>query len=186
MSKIFAVAALVGAAGFASANMVDLVVVDNGGLLPGFTYDLVVTVDAGDDWTSASIMGDTDGVFYQDAVGGDAEPNSALFGVFPELEFDSFFANPPALFDGSNPGFADGPVWTDSTVTATWFDTNTDDLGGTYTIARFTTDSVDGYLHVEGAMTYALTGGQLFDYSITVPAPASIALLGLAGLIRRR
>ncbi len=184
MSKIFAVAALVGAAGFASANMVELVEVDNGGLLPGYrTFDLVVTVDAGDDWTSASINAVSTGVFYQDGVGGDTEPNSALFGVFPELEFDSFFANPPALFDGSNPGFADGPLWTDSTVAATWFDTP-DSGGGVFTVARFT---FTGELEGAGAMTYALSGGQLFDYSFnTIPAPASIALLGLAGLIRRR
>ncbi len=185
MSKIFAVAALVGAAGVASANMVDLVAVDNQGLVSGFTYDLVVTVDvSGDDWTSASIAANTDGTFFQHGFGGDAEPSQALVNAFPDLAYDSFFAAPPILFDDI-PGFAEGPVWTASTVTATWFDTDNTGLG-TFTIARFTTDSADGFLHVEGAVTYAATGGELFDYSITVPAPASAALLGLAGLVSRR
>jgi hypothetical protein len=197
MSKIFAVAALVGAAGFASANMVDLVQVDNttgnaDSLHPNFdnegwfTYDLVVTVDDGDDWTSASMDALTDGVFIQHSLGGNGDPSPALIGLYPALAFDSFFDSPPTVLDGNGPGgFAEGPIWTDSTVTATWFDVD-DTGGGTFTLARLTFDSPDGFLTVAGAMTYANTGGELFPYEITVPAPASAALLGLAGLVSRR
>jgi hypothetical protein len=159
-----------------------------------YTFDLMITVTGGDDWTSsAADVVLTSGTFFQHPFGGDAEPNSALFGSFPALEYDSFFASPAALFDGANPGFASGPDWTDTTVSATWFDTP-DDGDGTFTIARFTilapTVPGDGVLgSIVGSSTAKLTGGDLiaFNLPIAVPAPGSAMLLGLAGLaIRRR
>ena len=66
-----------------------------------------------------------------------SSPTRRSSSSFPALEYDSFFAAPAALFDNVNPGFASGPVWTDTTVSATWFDTP-DTGDGTYTLARFT------------------------------------------------
>ena len=186
MSKIFAVAALVGAAGFASANMVDLVEVDNGGLLgPDYrTFDLVVTVDPGDDWTSASATAMVDGVFYQDALGSDIEPGQALVDLSRRWRLTRSSPLRTPSLTASTPASPTAPCGTgDTDVAATWFDTP-DTGDGVFTIARF---SFTGDLWISGALTYAASGGTLFDYSLTtVPAPASIALLGLAGLIRRR
>jgi hypothetical protein len=207
-----AIALLVGAS-TALGNSMELVEVDNttgnaDALYPAFddagwrTFDLVVNVDAGDDWLATSahpagvvqpgevVFGSyhglgsvTDGLFFQHTLGTDVEPNSALFAIYPAIEFDTFFANPPILFDSPGASFAAGPDWTDQTLYAVWFDTP-DTGGGDFTIARFT---FQGDLWVEGYTQFKSAGGELFGYSLTtVPAPGSLALLALAGLIRRR
>ncbi|MFG0251739.1 MAG: hypothetical protein ACF8NJ_02560 [Phycisphaerales bacterium JB038] len=211
-ARLSAIGLLVSASAALGHSMA-LVEVDNttgnaDSFYPGFddagwrTFDLVVTVDPGDDWLATSahpagvvqpgevVFGNyhgqgsvTDGLFFQHTLGGNEEPNSALFSLYPALEFDSFFANPPALFDGESASFAAGPDWTDQSVYAVWFDTP--DYGdGTFSIARFT---FTGDLWVEGYTQFRTSGGDLFGYSLTtVPAPANLALMGLAGLIRRR
>ncbi len=208
-----AIALLVGAS-TALGNSMELVEVDNttgnaDSLYPAFddagwrTFDLVVNVDAGDDWlaTSAHPAGvvqpgevvfgsyhgqgtQTDGAFFQHSLGSNNDPNPALVAVYPALAFDSFFDSPTDILDGSGPGgFAAGPDWTDQTLYAVWFDTP-DTGGGDFTIARFT---FQGDLWVEGYTQFKSAGGELFGYSLTtVPAPGSLALLALAGLIRRR
>ncbi|MFG0251737.1 MAG: hypothetical protein ACF8NJ_02550 [Phycisphaerales bacterium JB038] len=185
MSKLSFTAALFIAAGTISANVVYIDWVDNGNLIPGYsTFDLMVAVDPGDDWTSASITANViNGEFFQHDVGGDAEPNSALFAVFPALEYDSFFANPPALFDGLNPGFASGPIWTSTSIEAVWFDT-LDSGGGDFTLARFTITE-GAYLVGGGDVTYRNSGGDLYPY-ILWPTPGTAAPLLLAGLACRR
>ncbi|MFG0252731.1 MAG: hypothetical protein ACF8NJ_07665 [Phycisphaerales bacterium JB038] len=203
MRNLFAAAIVLAAGSIAAADVSHyLMAVDNTGgygdaQLPTtadhYTWDLMINVSGGDDWTSsAADVVLTAGTFYQHPFGGDTEPNSALFASFPGLEYDTFFASPPALFDNVNPGFASGPDWTDTTVSATWFDTP-DDGDGVYTIARFTiyAPSVPGngiVGNITGSSTAKLTGGDLlpFDLNFVVPAPGTAALLGLAGLAVRR
>jgi hypothetical protein len=179
--KALLLTASVGLAAFApssSANWVCMRPVDNttGNLDPTYptfddegwrTFDLIVFVDAGDDWTSATIdLEFYDGTFFQHDLGGDMEPPSALIDPIPALEFDSFFANPPALFDGINPRFADGPYWTDSTIQGTWYDLN--DTGeGCFRIFRFTTQATQIFGEVEA--TYTNSGGQQFSYDLSWP-----------------
>jgi hypothetical protein len=197
----------------AQGHSMALVEVDNtignaDSFYPGFddegwrTFDLVLTVADGDDWLTASVHPagvvqpdevtfgtfhgqgtQTDGVLFQHAAGSDIEPSAALLPIYPALEFDSFFANPPALFDGENPSFALGPDWTDQTVKAVWFDTPNHG-GGTFTLLRLT---FTGDVWVEGYVTFRSTGGDLLGFSLTtVPAPSGVVLFGLAGLVRRR
>ncbi|MFG0251738.1 MAG: hypothetical protein ACF8NJ_02555 [Phycisphaerales bacterium JB038] len=131
------------------------------------TFDLIVFVDAGDDWTIASIdLQLLGGTFFQHGLGGDLEPPSALIDVFPALEFDSFFASPPALFDGINPQFVDGLHWTDSTVQALWFDT-VDSGEGCFTLARFTTKA--NHLIGSVVLNFANSGGEIFPFDISWP-----------------
>jgi hypothetical protein len=133
------------------------------------------------DWTAASTDASVDGVFFQHAAAGDVEPTLGLLADFPVAEFDTFFADPPELFDDSPPGFAEGPYWTANTVQATWFDIDDSDPG-TYTVARFTFRSD---LWIEGNMTFG--SDNLWPYEFTtVPAPATGLLLALPPLARRR
>ncbi len=200
MRNLFAAAIVLAAGSIASASVSHyLLPVDNtSGYVDSqaptsadhYTFDLMISVTGGDDWTSSAVVGNlTAGTFYQHPFGGDTEPNSALFGSFPALAYDSFFAAPAALFDNINPGFASGPVWTDTTVTATWFDTP-DTGDGDYTLARFTIYAPGGPVGtLVGSSTAKLSGGDLipFNLNIPIPAPGSAMLLGLAGLaIRRR
>lgn len=213
MKSVLASVGLLAGASVALGNSMALVEVDNttgnaDALYPDFddegwrTFDLVVNVDDGDDWltTSAHPAGvvqpdevdfgsfhgqgtKTSDTFFQHDLGGDGEPTVGLISLYPALEFDSFFATPPDLFDGEGPSFADGPDWTDDSVYAVWFDVE-DDGGGTYTIARFT---FKGDLWVEGYTQFDSSAGELWGYSFTtIPAPSSLALLGLAGLVSRR
>ncbi len=96
-----------------------------------FTFDLVVTVTADNDWTtqySYVELVHPEVAFFNHLFGVDHEPNPALFGPYPALEFDSFYASPPEIDDLCNPDFAlGGPDWTDTSVEATWFQTGYDD-----------------------------------------------------------
>ncbi|HEB61262.1 MAG TPA: PEP-CTERM sorting domain-containing protein [Phycisphaeraceae bacterium] len=194
MSKIFAVAAVVFAAGAASAGIVSttLVPVDNSAAdaqIPGFsttydTYDLVIEVEAGDDWTSTSAEATTTGLFYDDALGGDtAVP--AFWPVFPALEFDSYYLNTEG--PAGPLGFAGAVISDPSFKSATWFDTPPNGGDGVFAVARYTVDE-GADLTIVGAHTTIDGGGTLYTYSVTtVPAPGTLALLGLGGLaIRRR
>lgn len=202
MNASYTMVALLGASCVASANMVSLVQVDNTtfGLDPVYpnfdtedwqTTDLVVHVDPGDDWTSASAYAVTNGGYFQHYAGNDYEPNPGLIVPFPALAFDTFFTNPPTpFFDGNYPVFSAGPIWTVSTVAASWYDTQNTG-GGNFTIARFTykypfPNPGQATLQIQGFVTYANSGSQQFPFEFTVPAPGSAALLGLSGLLARR
>ena len=100
----------------------------NGGVTH-FTFDLIAIVDIDNDWTtqasSVELVGD-DLTFFQHFLSVNTEPNSGLFEDYSALEFDSFFADPPALFDHSHPQFAIGPVWGPTSVDTIWFDSSRD------------------------------------------------------------
>lgn len=160
------------------------------------SYDLVGTVDAGDDWTStamkASISG---GSFYNDALGGNSQPNPALFPFAPNLPWDTFATQPEGWPNtpgqGAGIGFAGTPNFLATSVDATWFDTPTNGGGGSWVLARLTVTGLQtGWvLKVDGTHTTVKGQATLFPFSFTVPEPSSLSLLvlgGVAALIRRR
>ncbi len=182
--RFLALPVVLAAAAQARGLIIDFVEVDNtvfgvDPLHPNFndagwqTYDLRVT-PGGDDWSSASIDAYlVGGVLFQHMAGGDVEPPMPVLLDFPAMEFDTFFADPPALFDGEQPIFFEGPDWSDTTVTALWYDYG-QDFGGTHTLARFT---FTGDIWLSGAMSHS-DGDSLFYYEFTtVPTPGSVFLL---------
>ncbi len=123
---------------------IELVQVDNSHVGPGsdpghpefnggvthFTFDLVGTVTADNDWTtqySSAELVHPEVAFFNHDFASDTEPNSAMFATFPAQEFDSFYAAPPELFDQLHPGFGMGPRWTDTSAETLWFDSSRED-----------------------------------------------------------
>jgi hypothetical protein len=142
MSKYLAAAALLLAAGAASADLsFSLVPVDNtngDAEDPLFsttwdTYDMVVTVTGDDDWTAAEALITVDApatIFQHPFENADqSPPNPAFFGAFPSLEFDSYFSAPGGI------GFASAAVVTPTSMEAAWFDT-VDSGDGDFVLAR--------------------------------------------------
>ncbi len=101
----------------------------NGGVTH-FTFDIVVTISADNDWTTQSssveILAD-EVKFFQHDFAGDYEPPSGQVDAFPAMRYDTFFASPPAIFDIYIPGIAVNPEWEDQVVYTVWFDTPRDD-----------------------------------------------------------
>jgi MYXO-CTERM domain-containing protein len=151
----------------------------------------------GDESNTLSVSSDSG--FYQNAVGGWATPNAALFGFFASLEFDSFVTI--GLLDDAGDNMlsigidyaafeAGGSISTDN---GTWFATPADaqvnEVNGRVLVGQFTVGDSD---HVFGSMNFQgknadgsnwTADGELFD---TAPAPGALALLGLAGIAARR
>ncbi len=138
------------------------------------TFDLQAETLNGDDWTSTDAVASIDGTIYQHPNFDGNTPQGALWGTFPSLEFDSFFAAPGF----TTPGFADGPNITNNSMSAIWFDVpNTGE--GVFTIARYTV-TAGTTLSITGTSTAANTGGDLvpFDFSVDVdlspPCPGDL------------
>jgi hypothetical protein len=204
MRKFLAVAVVLAAGTFAMGDISHWVVeVDNSVVMPPncYTFDLGVTVSADDDWlltrSAATITDCPDCVFYQHPTYDGDWPQPSFFGLVPELEFDSFYTTPTGfpntdVAPSGGAGFAEGPDKEDCYQSAVWFDTaNTG--AGSYVVARYTVcgDMCDGAtMTIYGNSHIYSDGGGVdhpFEFSFTVPEPASLALLGLGlFLIRRR
>jgi hypothetical protein len=167
MSKLLAIAAVACLGSAAQASVwFDLVWVDNSHVFgPGVwdTYDIVAYVDPGSDWTSQEAFAATDGVFYEHPLGTDA-PQPTLWGVFPELEFDCFYAVPPDF--GATVRTIGDLIADPYYRYATWFKSGYAGQG-TYVVARYTV-SHGSWLQISGHYTDAAYGGELFPYYIGV------------------
>ncbi len=125
------------------------------------TYDLQVETTYGDDWTSTDGTISVDGNFYQHPIDG-STPQTALWTVFPGLEFDSFFSAP----EFTVPGFASGPDITNNSMSAIWFDVPVHPEG-LYTIGRYTVTS-GTTLSMSGTSTAANTAGTLLPFAFEI------------------
>jgi hypothetical protein len=183
--------------------LLDLVEVDNSGVLPGddplvgdfndgsyFTFDIVVTPTPGDTWLSANMLATTDGpaVFFQHLLGSDVPPDSEQVSQYPALEFDSYFSTPV----GGQPLFY--PPGPDNQATAieaswTWDGPAVDGSSGSF--VRVTTRWLGGNpatVRLEGDCGLASTGGALqpFSFTATIPEPGSLLLLAVGALLVAR
>lgn len=172
-------------------------------------YDLTVTVDSTgdpqgvDQWTTAHCTATlTNAAYFEHPIGGDKQPNTALFPAYGMMRYDSFWTvteewpNPDLDPGKDATTFAPGsPLQKTPTVReCEWYadpEVPNIDADGTYTIARYAfLPSGKGWeLHAVGETYLAHTGGQAYPFDITVtPEPASIALLvlGAIGFFRRR
>ena len=160
--------------------------------------DLQVTIGGndGDSWTTAGAAATlTGGTFWEHSVGSDTPPNPALFGAYGLLRYDSFYTTPedwpndPAIFGNTNIVTIDSQATTRS---AEWYVTPAEPnvtTDGTYTIARYCFLPTRAWeLCVEGDVFLQSSGGDPYDYSVCIPEPSGLALLGLGALalIRRR
>jgi len=146
------------------------------------------------------------GGFYQNAFGGNtsADINPALYPAFPSLVLDSWVTI--GLEDNVGNNMLNiGIDWSDfeaggdiSSDNGTWFATPDDAqvLAGAdlrVMIGQFTMYGLDshvsGLINLQGKVgnfeTFQETG-IAFDYSLAIPAPGALALLGLAGVASRR
>ena len=197
MSKVLAAAALVFAAGtvYGEDEILTmthfLMEVDNTSAdadIPGFsgmydTYDLMVEVTGGDDWSSTAAEATTDMLFWDSTPDADG-PQDAFWSLpgFAPLEYDSFYSLTP---NWGVPGFAGAVVNDPSFKAATWFDTPPNGGEGIFTLARYTVEE-GGSLRVLGTSTSVLGGATLDSFDLFIPAPSTAALLGLGGLLARR
>ncbi len=136
---------------------------------------------------------------YQNTFGGDTSAgiNAALIGAFPSLAYDSWvtiglenstdnaLANIGVNFGANSIDSSDG----------SWYitpeDSQGEEVGGRVLIAQFTTYGDDAVL----SGTVSLQGkdanganwtADSVSYSVGLPAPGALALLGLAGIAGRR
>jgi hypothetical protein len=135
--------------------------VDNSAVMPPnyYTFDLVVEVEEGDDWTAilaeAELTDCPDCMFYQEPTFGDDWPQPNFFGFVPELEFDSWYTTGAGFpnTDHSPPegnGFAEIDNQ-DQYLRAVWFD-RSEPGGGAFVLARYTIMVPEGSLIVPGVV----------------------------------
>jgi hypothetical protein len=163
--------------------------------LPYVSYRILVDVPAEpwDDWTAAgmdvTVEGGTFLLVQNDPYSGNP-PDPATFVVWPDAEFDSYYTSPGDYPNTTYDGGIVGIASTADTVTrldTDWFDT-VQAVGGPFVIAQITVlpESPDwiatGHLQYAGAHT----GGKLWEYRFTIPEPATLTLVALAGLALTR
>ena len=157
--------------------------VDNTDQLTGYTTaDLQVSTDT--DWLSAALLLELNqGSIYQDPNGSNTEPNSALFGIAPTLEFDSYVAangHNVLIAGGAGDVYGDTLQFDESQLDISWLDTATDDTG-TINLARITlSDDAAGTWSLKltnaGGETFfslnnAFTNGELAEPPAPPPPP---------------
>lgn len=175
-----------------------------------FTFDLLVTVTGTSEWTTCEATALIDaqlGQFYQHPIqAGDSKPPpSALFIVFPALEFDSYFCATTVIPPGGAglpPDIIglDPTTETDQEVSAMWADV-IEPGAGAFTIARYTLrlggepenpievviagSEPDKVLlaSISGTSTHSATGSKLVPFAFDLVTAAGSGDLDANGLV---
>src|SRR4051794_9846886 len=184
------------------------------GLVDAHTYELRVSVPAGDDWSSGDLLATAGGfggggpiTFYNNPTGGN-QPNSALWPFLPATEFDTFVTGPnfgsvTVLGRFNPPGGAGTEVFGPNETNVSWGDTINNSGGTTVTVARLTVKGfgigtpfvvpfpVVGGAHVTGKLgsTADPLNSPTFDFYIAeIPEPTAVALMaaGVSSISLRR
>ena len=161
--------------------------------------DLQVTVGGGtgDSFTAAGATATLTGggTFWDHPNGGDLTPNPANFSFLGMTRYDGFYTCPedwPNMGTTGNTSIVAGPTHTPTTRWAEWYVNPADpnvEVDGTYTIARYAFLPTGAWeLCVEGNTYLGQSGGTPYPYSVCIPEPSALGLLGLGALalIRRR
>ena len=162
----------------------EFVWVDNTAELTGFTTaDLQVTTTS--DWTAVALLLElTQGSIYQDAVGSNTQPSSAVINAFPSVEFDTYVAsngNSTIIAGGAGDVGGDGLQFDTSELDISWIDTATNDIG-TINIGRFSLsdDAVGTWslrlLNADGDI-FTMINVAFTDGELATPPPPPPALV---------
>ena len=203
MRTLIALLIVTALAGAASADIaLSIVDVDNSEQLTGYVTNSLV-FDTDSDWLSAQmiITLDAPGAVYQDGLGNTnpQSPNPAFFPIAATLEFDSYVANGVLGESVSVTGAVDlggpaGEVFDADHISILWYTTGTEDIGSLelarITLADTATGSWDlvATAQPQDGPKVTILGGTVVDGVMDIPEPATMALLGLGGLlsVRRR
>jgi len=137
------------------------------------TVDVQLQVTGGDDWLASDLkLVLTTGSFYNPGAGGNS-PNTALWGTFPHLEFDTWVAAPnfgSVSILGRKEG-SGAAVFSSTEVNVAWGDlVNTGD--GVWTIARLTM-SANAIGNLTGAVFAQSSPGTEFPFNALISPPTS-------------
>ena len=178
----------------AQVTSFDVERVDNSAALSGFvTNDIQIDYD-GQYLGAQMIIELTSGSIYQDPEGNRTPPDSALFGTFPSLEFDTFLAlgsltsdgpfGPPSVGGGAvDLGGHRLSVFDETAINQAWNPSGVDGLfgGDEFKLARLTLSE-----DAQGTFQFlAVANGDLFTFSGQIangrilPEPNTLLLCGL-------
>ncbi len=173
------------------------------------TWDLKITTTGSDDWLSSSITTNlSSGSFYHNAFqsANGTAPNQALLAPFPAADFDSFAASasgtPAAATASTAGGYSTNAITilagNQTTPPSNSFAMDFGDLvnggDGTWTIVRLTFDSnangsitgsIQSQLRQNASLPTISISAPIVNGAV-VPEPASLGLIGLAGLVLAR
>ena len=162
-------------------TMANAFVVNHNNTVPGVVANSLIATGNGADWNSAELLLIlTAGSVYNDATFDSLTPQKNFWGVFPDLEFDSWVGIPGDTTTSILSGAGDlgdlGPaVIADQKVSVTWFNTNitdtgvnrianislTDDARGSFTVIAGFSGGIllqkSGWVH-NGVIYYELPG----------------------------
>jgi hypothetical protein len=159
-------------------------------VLGGFqTWDIRVHIPPGESWGyTGTLTTLTQGQFYNSPLGGNvAQPQ--LWGLFPQLRYDTFITiaanpdvdstfGPPDANPGAFPGLGDPPIFSDTTVSVVWGPGSVVTGPGTFTVARltFSNDAVGSMI----GFSASRPGNVQVDWSFPIPIPEPSSVGGIA------